>query len=207
MAVLVGLTGAIASGKSTALFLFGEMGAAVLSTDALVAEMLATDTGVQRQLADRWGEHVIGSDGRTDRSAVAKIVFNDPAELEWLEKVTHPVVRQRVAEWRDSLGDDVELAVVEVPLLFEGDMHRMFDVTVTVTASDEERRRRIENRRLVQVEEREARQLSPEEKAARADFVLENPGELDRFTQAVADLWPQISARARNHADADEPSS
>lgn len=194
MAILVGLTGAIASGKSTALFLFGEMGAAILSTDALVAEMLATDRGLQMQLAERWGEQVIDEKGHTDRSQVAKIVFTDPKELAWLERVTHPLVRQRVAEWHGELSPDTQAAVVEVPLLFEGDMHEIFDTTVCVTSSDEDRKNRIERRRLVQVNDRESRQLSQDEKAALADFVVVNSGDLDEFTHALAEIWPQILA-------------
>ncbi len=132
MTRFVGLTGGIGAGKSEALAAFERLGAATLSTDR-VAHDLLDDEEVRSALVDRWGEEV-ASGGGVDRERVSEIVFNDRDELAWLESVTHPRVGAHVLEWRQGLGREVALAVVEVPLLFEAAMEDAFDATVAVVA-------------------------------------------------------------------------
>lgn len=126
-------------------------------------------------LKQRWGGS-IESGGVVDRSAVGERVFSDPAELAWLEGQVHPLVQAEISGWFAGLPDDCAVAVVEVPLLFEGEMAHRFDLTVAVVADEEVRRRRAEARGQVGLEAREGRQLSQSEKAARADRVIENDG-------------------------------
>ena len=120
MTRFVGLTGGIGAGKSQALAAFERLGAATLSTDR-VAHDLLDDEAVRAALVARWGDQV-ATGGTVDRDKVSEIVFNDRDELTWLESVTHPRVGAHVLDWRQGLGPDVELAVVEVPLLFEAAM-------------------------------------------------------------------------------------
>ena len=136
----VGLTGGIAAGKSEALAAFGRLGAATLSTDAVVHDLLE-DPSVRDQLLERWGGEVVPG-GIVDRGRVGAIVFDSTEELAWLESLLHPLVGGRVVEWRNGLAPEVELAVVEVPLLFETSMEDAFDATVAVIAADETRARR-----------------------------------------------------------------
>ena len=133
-----------------------------------------------------------------DRERVGAIVFERPGELAWLESVLHPLVGDRVAEWRQSLPADTALAVVEVPLLFETGMEGAFDATVCVTADDSTRAARAGDRGTELLEGRSGRQLSQEEKAARATHVLTNDGSLAELEEQVATtdddrwrLWPR----------------
>jgi dephospho-CoA kinase len=192
---LVGLTGGIAAGKSEVLRILGELGAATISTDAIVHELLDGER-VRDALVERWGERV-APEGRVDRAVVGGIVFERPEELEWLESVLHPLVGERVAQWRRELPHDVGVAVVEVPLLFEGSMGTMFDATIAVSAGDAERERRAAARGTGALEARSGRQLSQEEKAARATFAIRNDGTVDELEETLRELYPRLEAAAR----------
>lgn len=181
----IGLTGGIAAGKSEALAAFGRLGAQTLSSDAVVHELLESEPLLSR-LRERWGEDV-APDGRIDRARVGSIVFADRDELAWLEGQIHPLVGERIGEWAAALPTGTEVAVIEVPLLFESGMEGAFDTTVAVVASEDVRRRRAEARGHTLVEGREARQLEQAEKASRAEHVIENDG-------TVADLEAALSA-------------
>lgn len=126
-------------------------------------------------LRRRWGDS-IESGGVVDRAAVGQRVFSNPEELAWLEREVHPLVQSEIADWFGALPEDCRVAVVEVPLLFEGEMADRFDLTVAVVADERLRRQRAEARGQVGLEGREGRQLSQSDKAARADHVVENDG-------------------------------
>jgi dephospho-CoA kinase len=188
----VGLTGGIGAGKSEALAAFGRLGAATLSTD-LVAHELLDDPDVRGALIDRWGPEIAPA-GEVDRDRVAARVFERRDELAWLESVIHPRVGAHVLEWRRSLGPEVELAVVEVPLLFEAAMEDAFDATVAVVADDGIRERRLAGRGQAGLEGRSGRQLGQEEKAARAHHVIRNDGTLQHLEAAVGELLGKLGS-------------
>ncbi|MEO8092863.1 MAG: dephospho-CoA kinase [bacterium] len=188
---VVGLTGAVAAGKSEALSAFGKLGAETLSSDQVVHDLLAAPE-VAAKLVERWGEEAAPG-GEVDRARVGAIVFERPEELAWLEGVLHPLVGERVAAWRSELGQGAHLAVVEVPLLFETGMEPAFDATVAVVAADEVRAERADGRGTESFAEREARQLPEDEKAARATHVLANDGTLQELETAVAALIPALT--------------
>jgi len=129
----------------------------------------------------------VASPEGVDRARIGAIVFADPEQLAWLESQIHPLVAARTAEWLAALPADTEFAVVEVPLLFEGGGEKRFDTTVAVVAGEELRRERAAARGHALVDEREARQLAQDEKAARAAHVVVNDG-------SVADLESELSA-------------
>jgi dephospho-CoA kinase len=186
----IGLTGGIAAGKSEALAAFKRLGAATLSSDAVVHELLDSEP-LRGRLVERWGEE-IAAGGEIDRARVGEIVFADPEQLSWLESQIHPLVRERTAAWLSSLPAGAEVAVVEVPLLFEAGSHGAFDTTVAVVTADELRRRRAEARGHALVGEREARQLSQEEKAERAEHVIENDGTVEDLERALSALIARL---------------
>jgi dephospho-CoA kinase len=186
----IGLTGGIAAGKSEALAAFGRLGAMTISSDAVVHELLAGEPLLPR-LVERWGEGVAPG-GAVDRERIGEIVFSDPAELKWLEAQIHPLVGERIGAWLGSLPADAEVAVVEVPLLFESEMEAVFDTTVAVTASDPVRRERAEARGHALVGEREARQLAQEEKAARAEHSVANEGSLEQLERELSALVEKL---------------
>ncbi len=193
MTRFVGLTGGIGAGKSEALAAFERLGAATLSTDR-VAHDLLDDDEVRRALVDRWGEEV-APNGVVERERVSEIVFNDRDELNWLESVTHPRVGAHVLEWRQSLGPDVQVAVVEVPLLFEAAMEDAFDATVAVIASDELRDARLRERGQGGLAGREERQLDQKEKGRRADHVIRNDASLEELESEVRKLIEVLSQK------------
>jgi dephospho-CoA kinase len=188
--IFVGLTGGIGSGKSEALAACRRLGCAVFSSDEVVHELLETQE-VRDLLADRWGS------GALSRQEIAEIVFERPDELAWLEGVLFPRVGQRMAAWRAELGSregGPDVAVVEVPLLFEAGVDGAFDATIAVVAEEETRAERAEARDHRALEGREARQLSQEEKANRADFVVRNDGTLDELEAAMGRLLQHLKA-------------
>ena len=193
MTRFVGLTGGIGAGKSEALAAFERFGAATLSTDR-VAHDLLDDEEVRSALVDRWGEEV-ASGGGVDRERVSEIVFNDRDELAWLESVTHPRVGAHVLEWRQGLANEVPLAVVEVPLLFEAAMEDAFDATIAIVAADELRDARLRERGQGGLGGREARQLDQAEKERRADHVIRNDATLEELESEVRKVIKELTAK------------
>jgi dephospho-CoA kinase len=173
---VVAVTGGLAAGKSEALKAFERGGAAVCSSDEIVHRLIAEDPEVRQALEQRLGT--------TDRARIAEVVFGDPDELAWLEGVLHPRVRGEYLAWLQRLGGDVDVAVVEIPLLYETGGEGLFDAVVVVTAPEETRR----NRAGTRVEERSGRFIPDEEKMHRADYVYVNDGslaDLDAFVGRV----------------------
>jgi dephospho-CoA kinase len=188
----IGLTGGIAAGKSEALAAFERLGAATLSSDAVVHELLESEP-LQGRLVERWGPEVV-SDGHVNRATIGEIVFADPEQLTWLESQIHPLVQARTAEWLFSLPAETEVAVVEVPLLFEAGSDGVFDTTVAVITADEVRRERAAARGHALVDEREARQLTQGEKAKRAEHVVENDGSVEDLERALSALLAKLKS-------------
>jgi len=186
----IGLTGGIAAGKSEALEAFARLGAATLSSDEVVHELLESQE-LRDRLAARWGAEVVPN-GKIDRAKIGEVVFADPEQLAWLEQQIHPLVQARTAEWLHSLPAATEVAVVEVPLLFEVGGERPFDTTVSIVTSDEVRRQRAAARGHALVDEREARQLTQAEKAKRAEHVIENDGSVEDLERALSALLEKL---------------
>lgn len=185
--VAVAITGGIGAGKSTVLRAFAQHGAAVISSDEIVHQLLRDDPEVKRAVVERFGEEVLGPDGEIDRAKVGQIVFDDRPALAWLEQLLHPRVVARYLSWREDLAtlpSPPKVCVTEVPLLYEVGGETRFDKVVVVTASPEVRI----SRRIGPLREREQRLLPEEEKAKRADFVYVNDGtlaDLDEFVSGV----------------------
>lgn len=146
----------------------------MLSSDEVVHELYAGDAEVRTALDERFGT--------TDRARIAEIVFADPTELVWLEQLLHPRVRERYAAWLDTV--DADVAVVEIPLLYETGADALFDAVVLITASEELRAAR----RGDSVAGRSSRLIPDDVKTSKADFAYVNDGSLeglDAFVQAV----------------------
>jgi dephospho-CoA kinase len=173
----VGLTGGLGAGKSTALATLYELGAATLSTDTVVHELL-TGSELRDEIVARLGPEV-ASEGTLDRSAIAAKVFAVDEDRAWLEGLLWPRVGERVAAFRaqvEAREPAPVAAVVETPLLFEAGMESAFDHTIAVVADEAVRSQRAAARGHEAVEERAGRQLTQEEKSQRADFTVRNDG-------------------------------
>ena len=191
----VGLTGGIGAGKSEALSALERLGAATLSTDAVVHELYQSDE-LRDALVERFGEEVAPG-GSIDRSAVASRVFEQPEQREWLEGRLWPGVGRRVWAWRqeqERRDPPPKAMVVEVPLLFEAGMDEVFDSTIAVVADEAVRNERAEARGHEGLASRTSRQLSQAEKAQRADFVVENDGTLEELREKMSRLLERIGA-------------
>ena len=189
----VGLTGGLGAGKSTALQALERLGAATLSTDAVVHELYASDT-VRDAVVERWGSEV-APEGVVDRPAIARHVFAAPDERAWLEGLLWPLVGDRVASWYAEVGsrDPVPVAaVVETPLLFEAGLESRYDATIAVVADEAVRAERAAARGHAAVDERAARQLSQEEKASRATYVVRNHGSVEDLEHELSSVLGRL---------------
>jgi dephospho-CoA kinase len=193
--VAVAITGGIGAGKSEALRAFARHGAATVSSDEIVHRLLAEDDAVRTALRERWGDRIFRDDGEVMREAIGHIVFEDRAELEWLEGLLHPRVAQEYMGWRAALArlpDPPAVAVTEVPLLYEVGGEKRFDVVVAITAPAELRA----SRSAVATEDRERRLLPDDEKTGKADYAFVNDGSLDELDAFVAGVLGELEARA-----------
>ena len=190
----VGLTGGIAAGKTEALAALERLGAATLSTDAVTHDLLQSDE-VRDLLVERFGA-AVAPNGEIDRSAVAEVVFGDDRQRGWLEAELWPRVGRRVWEWREEVErrePRPPAAVVEVPLLFEAGMESGFDKTIVVVADEAVREDRAGARGHRGVESRTSRQLSQDEKAARADVVVRNEGSIEDLERELSSVLARIA--------------
>jgi dephospho-CoA kinase len=188
--VALAVTGGIGAGKSEALRAFERHGAAVISSDEIVHELLRSDEEVRKALRERFGAATFGPGGQVDRERVAQVVFADAAELDWLERLLHPRVVAAYLDWRQRLADQSDppaVSVTEVPLLYEVGGDARFDAVVVITASPDVR----VSRQVRPMQDRERRLIPDEEKVARADFAYVNDGsleDLDRFVAGVIEV-------------------
>lgn len=188
MALVVGLTGGIGSGKSEALAAFARHGAATMSSDQVVRELYLRDD-VRAAVAERYGPEVLDAAGGVDRAQIAARVFSEPGEREWLEGLLLPLIEERFQVWRDQqLAAGRPLLVHEAPTLFEAGREDRYDLIVTVTAPAQ-----LRERRRPGAAERMAHQLPEQEKAARSDEVYENTGSLDQLDDWVAALVARLT--------------
>ncbi len=192
--IAVAITGGIGAGKSSALEAFRRHGAATVSSDEIVHHLLAENDEVCDALVERLGSQVLGSDGRPDRAAIARIVFRDPEALSFLEGLLHPLVSQEYLAWREQLAaleNPPAICVTEVPLLYEVGAEERFDRVAVVTAP----RKLREYRREQPIDEREDRLLPDREKVRRADFHYRNVDDLDALDDWVAGVMTELLAQ------------
>jgi dephospho-CoA kinase len=198
--LLVGLTGNIASGKSTVSRRLVAHGATLVDADLLAREAVRPGTEGLRDIVARWGDAVLAPDGVLDRAALRARVFDDPRELEALNAIVHPAVgRLRDAALREAAARGERLVVCDVPLLFERDMVGEFDVVVLVDAPRALRLARLRRDRGLAESEAAAMigaQMPAELKRARADYVIDNDGTRDVLEARVDALWAALQARA-----------
>ena len=196
--LLVGLTGGIGSGKSTAARMLADRGAVVLSADTFAREAVAAGTPGFRRVVDLFGAAVVGVDGELDRAAIAAIVFDDAERRAALEEVIHPEVRRRIAEGIAAETGSDRVVVVDSPLLIETGTHHGFPIVVVVSASPATQITRLLVRGMSEHDARArlAAQIPLEEKAAVADVLLDNEGTEAELEAQVDGLWSDLSRRA-----------
>ena len=193
MIPFVGLTGGIGSGKSTALAALERLGAAVLSTDLVVHELYES-AAVRDAVVSRFGP-AVASDGLIDRAALARAAFATDDGRRWLEQLLWPRVGERMVTWREGLerrSPPPRAAIVEVPLLFESGLDGAFDATIAVIADEALRAERASGRGHDALDERLARQLTQQEKAQRATYVVRNDGDTGELEAKLSELLDML---------------
>jgi dephospho-CoA kinase len=198
--LIVGLTGNIASGKSTVARLFAAHGATIVDADVLARQAVRVGTPAYERIVARWGAEVLAPDGVLDRGALRARVFHDPDELEVLNAIVHPeVVRMRDAAVAEARARGDQVVVCDIPLLFERNLVDDFDFVVLVDAPREVRLERlVRDRDLRETDAMAmiAAQMPAELKRARADVVIDNDRTPAALAERVTSVWAQIERRA-----------
>ncbi|MFI5310116.1 MAG: dephospho-CoA kinase [Gemmatimonadales bacterium] len=198
--LVVGLTGNTGSGKSTVSRALIALGVNVIDADVLARAAVLPGSAALSQIVERWGPHVLASDGTLDRAALSARVFRDPEALEALNLIVHPEVKRRSDALLDAARAAGERVVVcDFPLLFEARLEGEVDIVVLVDAPADMRLERLVRDRRMTREVAQAiiaSQMPAEQKRARADFVIDNDGSREALEVRVAEVWSAIAARA-----------
>ena len=193
----VGLTGGIASGKSTVAKMFVKNGAHLIDFDGLAHEVQEPEKPAWKEVVNHFGERILQPDKKIDRVKLGNIVFTDKEKLAELNNIVHPLVYQ---EWHvrlEKIGKKEKHAIVlsDIPLLFEGNMQNLFDLTILVLIAPKEQICRLMARNGVSKEEAEKRlksQMPISEKIALADIVIDNEGSIPETEKRAGKVWQEL---------------
>lgn len=193
----IAVTGTLSSGKSTVCQIFKELGAYVVSADEIVHQLLTSGTKIGQQVIDIFGDEIL-TNGQIDRGKIAKKAFRDPVLLQALEKLIHPQVRDQIEREYQRINNAIyPLFVAEIPLLFEADLNVDYPVTIAVIATPELCKQRFEKNKNISNEndylQRSKRQLSADEKARKATYVIYNNGSLEMLRAHVVTLFELLT--------------
>jgi dephospho-CoA kinase len=200
--IIVGLTGGIATGKSTVATIFAELGAYRIDADRLARDVVKPGQPAMQAIMNYFGKDIVNENGQLNRKKLADIIFADPVKRNVLNEMTHPPIR---ALLRDELAQARKkgacVALVEVPLLYEGGFDRDVDVVVVVSVRATTQLSRLMTRENLNEQEAQLRvsaQMPLAEKVARADFVVNNDGDHDHARQQVNEIWQQLRRECTN---------
>jgi len=185
----IGLTGPMGSGKSTVAEVLRRLGYVTLDADKIVHQILGPDGAAVARVLQTFGQDLRDSSGGINRRALGRLVFSEPAKLDQLEQILHPLVRQEVAAERARLvAQGVDAAFYDVPLLFEKKMEVQFDHILVVTAPEEMRRQRLKSRSKMSDAEftgRSKHHVPVQVKEAKASALIQNTGDLKHLEAEV----------------------
>lgn len=194
----VGLTGGVASGKSTVSAILAELGAVVIDADLLAREVVAPGTDGLAAITEAFGEDVLAADGSLDRPALGAIVFGDDEKRRTLEGIIHPRVRARGRELEEAAPPG-SVVVHDIPLLVETGQPALFDAVVVVDVPVETQVERMMSLRAMSREDAEARiraQATREQRLAAATYVIDNTGTREDLRDRVTEVFHELSARS-----------
>jgi dephospho-CoA kinase len=199
--LLVGLTGGIASGKSTVSAMLAERGAEVIDADHIARQVVMPGTPAWCKIREHFGPGVLHPDGQIDRQALADIVFADPGKLALLNEITHPAIFARIADRLEAHHSQDVVVVLDAALLIEAGLADGVDVLIVVHSPREIQVERLTARGMPQRDagNRIAAQLEPEKRLARADIVIDNSGSLEKLGRQVDEVWEELQRRLAEH--------
>lgn len=189
--MIIGLTGGIGSGKSTVARAFESLGVSWVDADIVAREIVAPGEPALSAIIDYFGSDIVKQDGTLDRAALRSIIFEDPPKREWLESLTHPIIRERLVAHLTSLSHDSPYVLLVSPLLFESGQNMLVARTIVVDVPTDVQLSRTLARDGVspnQVRAILAAQMSREERLANADDVIDNSGDYDFMMRQVERL-------------------
>lgn len=185
----IGLTGGIATGKSTVADLFRKEQIPVIDADTIAHQALVASSPVFQKLVHEFGKEVVGFDGNIDRAKLGKKIFQNKDLRLKLDSIVHPFVRAQVALEKEKLSQQgVKIAIYDVPLLFEKNMQKDFDQIIVVSCDPQLQKSRLMKRNSLsdlEAQQRISAQLPLSEKIKHADFVIQNNGSLQELQQQV----------------------
>ncbi|WP_379143109.1 dephospho-CoA kinase [Paenibacillus sp. sgz500992] len=195
--MIMGLTGGIASGKSTVSALFVEKGARLVDADAIAREVMLPGHPVLAAAVLHFGEGILLPDGTLNRTKLGEIVFHDPEARQALNQLTHPAIRQEIKDRMNTMEqeDPQRLIIVDIPLLYESELDNLFGQIVVVYVPREVQLDRLMERNGLSLEQAQRRldaQLDIELKRSRADYIIDNSGTHAQTEQQVAVLWDRL---------------
>jgi dephospho-CoA kinase len=191
----VGLTGGVASGKSTVAAMLADLGAVVIDADALAREVVQAGTPGFDAVVEEFGSELVGPDGELDRPALGRLVFADESARRRLEAIVHPLVFERYAELEATAPADA-IVVHDIPLLAESGRATDFDAVIVVDAPRQTQVERMTRERGWTAEDAEARiaaQAAREDRLAIATYVVDNTGSLDDLRARVAEIYAELT--------------
>jgi dephospho-CoA kinase len=194
MTIRVGLTGGVASGKSTVSAALAEHGAVIIDADALAREVVAKGTPGLAAVVEEFGAELLGPDGELDRPAMGRLVFNDEGARKRLEAIVHPLVFERIVALEEGASEDA-VVVHDIPLLAESGRAGTFDAVIVVDAPHEVQVQRMTADRGWTTEDAESRiasQVSREDRLAVATHVIENTGTHEDLRRRVAEVFAEV---------------
>ncbi len=200
---LIGLTGGIASGKSTVAKRWVEHGAVEIDADQIAREVVAPGTAGLSAIVETFGSDLLQEDGSLNRSKLGSLVFGDELKRLALNAIVHPLVKERTREILAALPED-SIAIYNVPLLVEANVDHDFDLIVTVEApEDEQVKRMIKHRGLTEAEARAriAAQAKPVERAAISDVILNSNQDINLLLRDADEMWRDIEHKAAEKAN------
>jgi dephospho-CoA kinase len=195
---LVGLTGGIASGKSSVAALLRDAGAETIDADQVAREVVEPGTSGLAQVVEVFGEAILNPDGRLSREKLAQLVFQDPNLRLKLEAILHPLIRSKTMALIEQSSKDV--VIYQVPLLVEAKVDYPFDMIVTVEAGLDNQIKRLTGSRGLseaQARQRIEAQASELQRVQASDYVIDSSGPKENLAAQVAKLWHQIESAAK----------
>ncbi|MTI61531.1 MAG: dephospho-CoA kinase [Firmicutes bacterium] len=198
--MLLGLTGGIASGKSTVSAILKELGAVIIDADKIAHQSMKYGTRAWEMIVETFGQYIQNDDGSINRRRLAGLVFNDQQKRKELESITHPIIISEIKNIVNSFADN-EVIVIDAPLLFEVGLDELVDCVWVIYTSRDIQLERLKKRDSLTTDEAESRieaQLPLKEKCQMADFVIDNNGSIRELKQKIIKLWSDMNENQKN---------
>ena len=204
--LIVGLTGEVASGKTTVSRIFGEEGAYIIDADQIAREMVQPHTPVWNELISVFGKEILDKEGAIHRKKLAAIVFSDPQERNLLNQITHHRIKEEMDRRAEQIGqkDPEAIVVIDAALLVELGDHREMDKVIVVTSTERQQIERLKEREGASEEEARkifSSQMTIEEKLKVADFVIRNEGSLEETRRMAKEVFQELKRIARQKGE------